>query len=390
MTDHFTSHKVASHPLCPTISVLITINTSWNIYNFRSALIHALTQKGITVYTAAPEDDYSARVASLVTRHFSIPMDNAGLSPWRDAMLFIRYLRLLSHLQPTVVLAYTIKPNIYATLAAKILGIPVIANVSGLGTAFLHGHWVMRAVQQFYGVALRKATRVFFQNPDDMEIFTGRRLVHPENAQLLPGSGVNLDYFHPKFNHARSEETIRFVLIARLLLDKGIGEYVAAARRVKQQFPNVTFNLLGPKGIANRSAVSDQQLEQWQSEGIIHYLGETDDVRSMMACHDCIVLPSYREGMSHVLLEAAAMGKPLIASNVAGCKQIVHHGANGLLCQPRNEVDLADRLIDFIQLTPQQREQMGKESRAIAEAEFDEQKVIAQYLSTIELISAAS
>jgi glycosyltransferase involved in cell wall biosynthesis len=357
---------------------MISINTSWNIFHFRAALISALQRAGHTIITAAPADAYTERLRALVDAHYTLPMDNAGTSPLRDAMLGWRYGCLLRRVRPAALLTYTIKPNIYGALAARMLGIPVIANVSGLGTAFIRITWVTRVAMLLYRLAFARVACVFFQNAEDRDMFVRHRLVAPEKAKLVPGSGIDLAYFTPP--PARDDGApLAFALIARMVRDKGIGEFVEAARRVKALHPHVIFRLIGPIHIQNQTAIDAHTIAGWVAEGIIEYPGETDDVRSAIAAQDCIVLPSYREGLSRVLLEAAAMGKPLIATDVPGCRQVVTHMENGLLCAPQDAASLAAALLAFIALPAETRRRMGQASRQKAEQEFDEAHVFAAY-----------
>lgn len=363
---------------------LISINTSWNIYNFRAGLIHALKEKGYKVITAAPSDNHTYKLEKIIDRHIHLPMQNAGTSPLQDIVLFFRYIKILREIRPAVFLTYTIKPNIYGTLAARMLGIPTINNVSGLGTAFIHDNWLTSVVKQLYRFAFSSSYCVFFQNPEDRNLFITMGLVAREKTALLAGSGINLDYFQPV--PKPPSEHLSFVLIARLLWDKGIGEYVAAARIVKARYPQVTFRLVGPLGVENKTAITKDTVDSWVKEGVIEYSSETDNVRDVIAAHDCVVLPSYREGMSRVLLEAAAMGKPLIATNVAGCKDVVDDGVNGLLCRVRDAEDLSKALLQFIALPDNARRDMGIASRKKAEQEFDEKLVFEAYLEKITSI----
>jgi glycosyltransferase involved in cell wall biosynthesis len=367
---------------------MISINTAWNIYHFRASLIAALRGAGYPVISAAPDDAYSDRLRALVDGHYTLPMDNAGTSPVRDFILFLRYWRLLRRVRPAALLTYTIKPNIYGALAARMLGIPVIANVSGLGTAFIRTHWLTYVAMALYRLAFAQVACVFFQNSEDRDLFIARKLVAPEKARLIPGSGVNLQYFSVRETPRTAEEPLSFVLIARMVADKGIGEFVAAARIVKASYPQVIFRLVGPHGVKNQTAISAATLEAWAAEGVIEYAGESDDIRDTIARHDCVVLPSYREGLSRVLLEAAAMGKPLIATDVAGCRQVVTHGENGLLCPARDAAALATTMLAFIALSPTARAEMGRQSRRKAEREFDEQAVIAAYLEEIRALNS--
>ena len=213
--------------------------------------------------------------------------------------------------------------------------------------------------------------------------------MEPEQTALLPGSGIDLERFRPKQTESNQPGALSFLLIARLLWDKGIGEFVVAARIVKTRFPDVRFQLLGFLDSENRTAISKSTVDEWGLEGIVEYPGVADDVRPNIAASDCVALPSYREGTPRTLLEAAAMGKPLIATDVPGCREVMEHGKNGFLCEARNPTDLAQKILDFIDLSDDERIRMGQASREKAEREFDENIVIQRYLETIEEILKA-
>ncbi|MEM7353726.1 MAG: glycosyltransferase family 4 protein [Acidobacteriota bacterium] len=365
----------------PRPRILLSINAAWNIYNFRSGLIRALLEAGFEVITCAPEDGYEAKLEALGSRFVPLPMDNSGTNPLRDGALFLRYLRILARERPDVYLGYTIKPNVYGSLACHRLGIPVINNVSGLGTAFIRNNWLTRWVKALYRQALRRSATVFFQNEDDRSLFLDAELVRATQTQLLPGSGIDLERFQPQSKEPNPSPV--FLLVARLLWDKGVGEFVEAARLVREQHPSARFQLLGFLGAGNRTAVPRESVEQWVDEGLVEYLGDTDDVRPFIAAADCVVLPSYREGTPRSLLEAAAMAKPLVATDVPGCRQIVDDGKNGYLCEVRNADDLAAKLERFIGLPPAEKARMGENGRLKMENEFDEQIVIRRYLAAI-------
>ncbi|WGJ16186.1 glycosyltransferase family 4 protein [Methylocapsa sp. D3K7] len=371
----------------PRKRVMISINGSWNIYNFRAGLIRSLSQNGFDILAVAPQDDYSARLDQLGCQHIALPMDKNGTSLLHDGLLFLRYLRLLQRERPDVLLGYTIKPNIYGSIAAHLFGIPVINNISGLGTVFIRETWVTMFVKLLYRLALRPSRTVFFQNEDDRDLFIRLRLVRRGRASLLPGSGVDLDKFRPQpvLPGANTSALPIFLLIARLLWDKGVGEYVEAARLVKKQFPNARFQILGFLDVENRSAISRSQMQTWVGEEIVEYLGMVDDVRPIIAAAGCVVLASYyREGTPRVLLEAAAMAKPLITTDAPGCRDVVDDGVNGYLCAARDHKDLAEKLIAFLSLDPVKREQMGLASRAKAETDYDERIVVTRYFDAIE------
>ncbi len=362
--------------------IVISANSSWNVINFRAGLIRTLINAGHEVVAAAPADEHSARIADLGCRYVPLPIDRKGTSPHRDLVLFARYVRLMRRERPHVYLGYTIKPNIYGSLAAHACGVPTINTVSGLGTAFISDTWITRVARQLYRRAFARSHTVFFHNEDDLRLFVDTRLVAGDRAALVPGSGIDTSKFRPE-KRAVNRNGFCFLLVARLLWDKGIGEFVEAARRVRREVPEARFQLLGPIDSNNRSAVDRASLDRWASEGLVEYLGVRDDVRSAIAAADCVVLPSYREGLPRSLLEAAAMAKPLIATDVPGCRQLVKHDENGLLCRVRDDAHLSERMLALIAMSPERREAMGRAGRAKAEQEFDEAAVISRYLATV-------
>ena len=369
-------------------TVLISINASWNIVNFRAGLVRALQAEGYRVAALAPADGWSPRLIEMGVRYEALPMDKKGVSPARDLLLLARYLSALRRIRPDVFLGYTAKPNIYGSLAAQALGIPTINNVSGLGTAFIRETWLTRMVSFLYRLAFRRAALVFFQNEEDLALFVERRIVPAAKARLLPGSGIDLDRFSPSGQPERAPFT--FLMVGRLLWDKGVGEFVAAARAAREQAPGTRFQLLGFLDAENRTAVPREDVERWVAEGLIDYLGHTDDVQPYLAAAHCVVLPSYREGLPRSLLEAAAMGKPLIATEVPGCRHLVDEGVNGFLCAPRDPGSLADAMLRMVRLDDAERAEMGAASRRKAEGEYDERIVFECYTDAIRTALARS
>lgn len=367
--------------------VAIVINTSWNIWNFRRGLVKALQAAGHEVLAIAPPDAYSGRLESeLGCRYVPILMENKGTNPIKDAQLTRRFLTIYKREQPDVVLHFTIKPNIYGTLAAKLAGVPSINNVSGLGTVFLIENLVSKVARGLYRFAFRFPHKVFFQNNDDRELFIRYGLIRRERTGLVPGSGVDLARFRPQAAIGRpAGAPFVFLMVARVLYEKGIVEYFEAARQVRAALgaANVRVQLLGSLDEAGGVGVPRATFEQWLTEGTIEYLGTSDNVAEHLHRADCVVLPSYREGTPKTLLEAAACGKPLITTDVPGCRETVEHGRNGYLCQVRDAADLAAKLLAVAQLPPQRLAAMGAASRQVAEEKFDEQLVLRQYLAAV-------
>ncbi|MBC6610906.1 glycosyltransferase family 4 protein [Hymenobacter sp. BT507] len=367
--------------------VAIVLNTSWNIWNFRRSLVKALQAAGHEVLAIAPPDDYSQRLETeLGCRFVPILMENKGTNPAKDAQLTQRFYRLYRRERPDVVLHYTIKPNIYGTLAAKLAGIPSVNNVSGLGTVFIVRNLVSRVALGLYRFAFRFPKRVFFQNGDDRQLFLQYRLVAPGITDLLPGSGVDVTRFQPATTFTRNTP-FTFLMIARVLYEKGVEEYFEAARLVRQAVPGTRVQLLGGIDESGGVGVKRAIFEQWLQAGNIEYLGTSDDVAALIREADCVVLASYREGTPKTLLEAAAMGKPIVTTDVPGCRETVVPGYNGLLCQVRDAADLAEKMLQVQQLSDTDLAQMGHASRQLAVDKFDEQLVLDKYLRIVDEIT---
>jgi len=365
------------------MKIVAVVNAAWNLVNFRMGVLKSLMAQGYEVVAVAPEDAAMRKaLAEAGIRLVAVPMDSAGISPARDLALLARLRSVFRRERPDAMLGYTIKPNVYGSLAAHSLAIPTLNNISGLGTGFMRKGMLNRVVRGLYRVGLAKSHTVFFQNPEDLEQFETLGLVRPSQTMLLPGSGIDLDRF-AKAPHRTGSEPLRFLLIARMLWDKGVGEFVEAAREVKRENPEVRFALLGGLGVANRTAIPRETVEGWVSEGVIEYFPPVDDVRGMIADSDVVVLPSYREGTSRVLLEASALGRPMITTDVPGCRDVVEDGVAGLLCRVKDPKSLADALRRMIAMSPAERNAMGDAARARVERDYAEQRVIDIYCQRV-------
>ena len=329
----------------------------------------------------APRDPAcEERMALLGVEQINVGLDRSGLNPLADAGLFIDYWTILRRVRPAAFLSFTIKPNIYGCLAARCVGIPAMANVSGLGTAFAERSLLRRLVLALQRVALKRA-HVFFQNPDDLQEFVEEGVVARENAEVLPGSGVDLELFAPA--PLPPGEPV-FLLVARLLVDKGVREFAAASRELLREYPKARFRLLGPIDAGNPTAITQAELDSWIAEGSIEYLGVADDVREAIREATAVVLPSfYREGVPRSLLEGAAMARPLIATDAPGCRELVVDQPGGLACAPRDANSLADAMRQLLQMSPLDRTSMGLAARRLVEERFSEKRVIAAYLAAL-------
>jgi len=368
--------------------IILSANTAWFLANFCSGLIRALREAGYEPIALAPRDPIAERsFRELEVQHFPVAVDRSGINPLSDLRLFGRYWTLIRKVRPAAYLGFTIKPNIYGSLAAASAGVVALPTVTGLGTTFIRKNGPLHAlVARLYRAAFRQRPLVFFLNNEDADLFVGRRIVRRTQAHVLPGLGIDLDHFAPA---PPAENSLTFLLVGRLLRDKGVGEFVEAGRRLQRRFPNARFQLLGPVDEGNRTAILASELQSWVEEGVIEYLGEADDVRPLIAQASVVVLPSYREGMPRSLLEAAAMGRPLIATDVAGCRDIVEDGANGYLCEVRDAGSLADTMQRMAELAPRQRQMMGERARKKVEEEFSEELVVRAYVDALkQLVSA--
>ena len=365
------------------MKIALASNTAWYVWKFRLTLAQALREAGHEVVALAPRDDYAERIETEGFRFVSMELDNKGMNPVRDLRFFLRLMGWLRQEKPDVFLGYTIKPNVYGGWACRWLGIASIHNVSGLGTAFLREGWLTTIAGLLYRTGLKRARKVFFQNGDDREEFLRRRLVREEQTDVLPGSGVDLARFAPVEGRAHGGP-VRFLLLARLMGDKGVFEYVEAARRLKAKGAGAMCRLGGFLDVKNRTAISREDVEGWVREGVVEYLGEADDVRPFIGDSDCVVLPSYREGTPRSLLEAASMAKPVIATDVPGCRNVVEDGSTGFLCRVRDAGDLAEKMERVMGMSLEERAAMGRAGRVKMEREFDEGIVIRKYLAEID------
>ncbi len=363
--------------------VALSSNDGWSVLNNRSNLIRFLQEAGYRVAVLAPDGEHSEAIRGLGAELRIVAMSARGTSPLEDAMTVIAYARQLRAAKADAFLGFTIKPNIYGSLAARLVGIPVINNITGLGAVFAHSGVVNRIVKALYAMALRRSRTIFFQNRHDRALFERAGLARSGQGALLPGSGVDLERFAPLIRPAASRR-LTFLLAARLLWDKGVGEFVEAARRLKAQRGDLHFQILGFVEAPSRAAVSRGQLDRWNAEGIVEFLGPASDVRLVFASADCVVLPTYyREGVPRVLLEASAMAVPVIASEWPGCLEAVDDGVTGLLCAPRSSDSLAAAIARMADMSRRGRVKMGAAGRRKMERAFSDDIIHRAYLDAL-------
>ncbi len=362
-------------------TIVLTSNTSWSMWNFRKGLMNALLEMGYDVYVVVPEDEYSKNFPKFIPLK---NLDRKGKNPIKDAKLLLEYISIYRRIKPDLVLSFTIKPNIYSSLACRILGIRCISTITGLGYVFVKKSFLTKLVSFLYKIALAKNHKVIFLNPDDMKLFLENSIVNKEKGIIIKGEGVNTNHFSPELCKNSQESPFVFLMVSRLLWDKGVGEFVSAGRLLKKAYEEkVELWLLGPIDKGNPSSVSEQDIRKWEEEGIVKYLGVFDDVRPFLCKAHCVVLPSYREGIPRSLLEAMAMGKPIITTDSPGCREVCIDGENGFLVKPRDVQSLFKAMETMYKLSREQREDMGRSGRRLALEEFSEERVIKAYLGII-------
>lgn len=367
---------------------MMTVNLAWNIWNFRRPLVDRLLAAGHRITVVAGPDEAIPDLQGLGCRFVPLKMSAKGLNPIEELSLYRQLRAQIRADRPDIILGYTIKNNIFGALAARHAGVPFIPNVTGLGTAFLSGNVLQHVAETLYRWAFARLPVVFFQNEDDRDHFVQRRIIRPEHAELLPGSGIDLERFAPQ-PYPETDSAPVFLMIARLLRDKGVLEFVDAARRVRAVHPKARFQLLGAVGWENRTAITQDTVAEWEAEGAVEYLGTAPDVRPIIAKAHCVVLPSYREGAPRTLIEAAALGRPLIATDVPGCRAVVDHGQTGLLCQVRSGESLAEACLKFQAMPLADKRAMGEAARARMATHYDQKIVVAAYLQAMERLTGA-
>lgn len=372
--------------------VLVIASLADSLLNFRGPLLAAMVGRGLEVHVAAPDlpegSPLRQQLEERSLKVHDIPLRRTGMNPLTDVFTLWALRRLMLRIRVDVVLNYTIKPVIYGTLAAKLAGVPRrYALITGLGYAFTGQASGMRGkvkavVQRLYRQAMRQAHKVFFQNPDDQTLFCQLGLLPTGTASVVVnGSGVDLANFCVA---QLPQGEPRFLLVARLLGDKGVREYVEAARLVKQKYPLVQFDLVGWID-ENPDAISQQELDSWINEGLVNYKGKLSDVRPAIASSSVYVLPSFREGTPRTVLEAMAMGRAVITTDAPGCRETVMDGVNGRLVPVRSVQKLADAMLELLS-RPDLISQYGEQSRLIAEKKYDVQKVNDHMLTEMELM----
>ncbi len=371
------------------LRIALVCNMAWAIYTYRRGVLRMLTARGADVTIIAPRDRTFEPLIEMGCRCIELPVASKGTDPREDLKTLLALYREYRVTRPHIVFHYTIKANIYGSIAAMLARVPSIAVTTGLGYTFIQKSRAAQIAKRLYRFAFRFPREVWFLNKDDHHAFVHENLLaHKDRARRLHGEGVDLDDF--PFTPLPEREDFVFILIGRLLWDKGVAEFVDAARSLKARYPYARFQLLGPVGVDNPSAISRTDVQNWEHENVIEYLGEANDVRPLIAAADCVVLPSYREGVPRTLMEAAAMGRPIVATDVPGCCEVVEHDVTGFLCEVKNAASLASQLERMLTLSGDARAAMARHGREKVAREFDEKNVVERYKGTIQAITGIS
>jgi len=364
--------------------LLFISNASYNFYNFRLPLLKSLKKRGNKIVLVAPKDEYTTFLKKEFEFHTLKRLDRKSANPIKDFLFLLELLGLINKIKPDLVVNITIKPNIWGNIASRILKIPSLSVITGLGSTFTERKFpIYQIVKNLYKISLKHPKRVIFQNSDDAKFFIEEKIVSPNKVRVILGSGIDLEYFKPS-NTPSITSPVKFGYIGRLLWDKGIKELIEAIKILKNKGYSFEVHILGKPDEGNPKSIPIEQIQKWEKEGLISYKGFSKDVRPFLEEIDCFVYPSYREGVPRAILEAMAMEKPIITTNTPGCKETTIDGVNGYLVPPKNPVLLAKAMEKFLLLPLPQRIKMGKHSRKLAQEKFEVNKIVEQYIGVIE------
>ena len=365
--------------------VAFVSNSAWSVYNFRIDVIRHLIRIGHDILVIAPDDEYSPHLVQSGCRFIAIDFNNKTENPVQDYFFYLRLKKLYSQYKPDFIFHYVAKPNIYGSLAASGLKIPSVAVITGLGYPFAKRNWLYWVVKQLYKRSLRNVNQVWFLNNEDAKIFVNEHIVNIEKMKVLPGEGLNTEFFSPSYSGKRkSDQKFTFLMSTRLLKSKGVGLYADAARMLKKKNYDTRFLLIGFFEKNHPDSINQEELAKWEKEGVIQYKGFANDVRPFLRDADCLVFPSfYNEGVPRSLMEASSMEVPIITSMNRGCKEVVLNNSTGYLCNVNDPFDLADKMERMINLSQEERSRMGKNGRILVMKKFNIARVIEEYEETL-------
>lgn len=362
--------------------VVILSNHHAYTYNFRKEIIQRLITEKFKVYIICPYGEKIEYLKEMGCEYIDIPLDRRGINPITDFKLLLKYNKLIKKINPSVVLGYTIKPNIYGSLICKRFKIPFIANITGLGTAVEKESLIQRMLIFLYRIAFNKVGCIFFQNSENQQFFIENNIGLGKH-KIIPGSGVNIDYFN--LLDYPSDKFVEFIFVSRIMKEKGIDQYLEAADYIRDKYPDTRFHVLG-----FCEDDYEEKLKMYQDKGVIQYHGMQSDVREFHKISHCTIHPTYYpEGMSNVLLESAACGRPIITTNRSGCREIVDNGVNGYIIEQQNSKDLIKKIEQFLELSYLEKMKMGLAGRVKVESEFDRNIVVEAYLTELDRLSVS-
>ena len=371
--------------------IVIVDNMAWSIFNFHLSVIKKLTAAGYQIIIAAPVDEYISKInKSYYKKYIPLKHLNPQGQSFSHELLLIRELYLLYKAEkPDLIINYTIKPNIFGNIAARLAGMRTVSVITGLGYTFLNSGPVNYLIRKLYKWALKKTEKLIVLNKDDFELFTENNSFPKEKTLIFPGTGINTNFFRPLPN-PRQDDKFVFLFIGRLLYDKGIREFVDAAKQVRQICKKSEFWVVGDLNPGNPSAVSKEEFLKWTESKTIRYFGTTKEIRKFIKYSDAIVLPSYREGVPRSVMEGMSMEKPIITTDVAGCRETVEDGINGFIVPPKDSLALAEAITKVYNLSKEDLSEMGRESRQYVLEKFDEKIIVSSYLKLLKKIFASS
>ena len=368
------------------LSCVVATNSLWNAYNFRLNLLRSIKNLGIEVYIIAPIDQTKELLEKEGFKIIHINIASHSKNPVKDFSLLLNYYKLIKKISPKFILGFTIKPNIYATMASIYLRIPVINNITGFGSVFLRNSPIKMIIKLAYRIIFKYSFTIFCQNSEDKKYVLSTLKVNKDNVKLLPGSGVNLKKFDFVPISKNNSNNFKFLFIGRLLKAKGVIEYINAAKMILSHRDDIYFNLLGEYDPSNPDSMPKNLFNSARKYKNISFLGYKDDVKKTIAESDCVVLPSFSEGSPKSLIESIAIGRPIIGSNISGIRQILADERNGYLCEPKDTESLLEAFKKMIDTSMEDRIKMSLECRKIAETKFDESIVIKKYIEQVRKI----
>jgi len=366
-------------------NVLLVANSSWYIYNFRTRLIRLLQLNGYNIYVGAPSDlKYTKELKYIGCNVLRWKIDRVSTNPIKELRAIYSLSQIIKKVKPSVVLSFTPKGNIYSNVIGKAYPFVLINNVSGLGRTLTDQFLIGRLYSIIYKSLTSSVNHYFFQNSRDYRLFYRLGILKSSSHTIIPGSGVDVNRFKPVDTLVRTGTEMRFIFVGRMIKEKGVLEFIESAKILRQQYPGVSFYILGIKDLRSKSSISMNMIDIYVKDGLIKYLNQSDNVFNILREMDCLILPSYyAEGIPRSILEASSTGLPIITTNMPGCSDAVRDGVTGFLCRPQDPIDLAKKIEQMIKLSTTRRQSMGLNGRKLMISEFDEKLVLNAYISII-------